>query len=223
MNRVLALVEGQTEQTFVSRVLAPELGASSVFLSARIIGKPGRKGGIRAYSAVRREIVMLLREDPRRLCTTMFDFYGLPEDWPGRQAARSRRVPDRAESVESAMAADVAAEMGTSFDLNRFIPYIQLHEFEALLFASPRELAHAAQSKESEGQLQAIADEFGDPEAIDDGQDTHPSHRIIEFIPRYQKAVHGPIAAGRIGLPTLRQRCAHFARWIERLKELAPP
>jgi hypothetical protein len=52
---------------------------------------------------------------------------------------------------------------------------------------------------------------------------TAPSKRIIAEIPEYdgQKATSGPLIAGRIGLPTLREKCAHFAEWLHRLEGLA--
>ena len=89
MSRVLALVEGQTEQAFVRDVLAPELGNRGVFISATLIGKPGHKGGIRSYESVQRDILAALKQDIGRSCTTMFDYYGLQADWPGVPEARS--------------------------------------------------------------------------------------------------------------------------------------
>lgn len=221
MSRVLALVEGPTEQAFVRDILAPALASAGVYLSARLIGKPGHEGGIRRYEAAQRELRMLLHEDAARLVTTMLDYSGMPSDWPGRAAASSLPVPNRAEAGETAIAQDFCARMGDSFDPRRFIPYVQLHEFEAILFAGPSELAEAAQSPNAARPLQEIADEFGNPEAIDDGVDTYPSKRIAAHIPGYQKVLHGPIAAEKIGLGAIRARCAHFAAWVCRLESLA--
>ena len=52
--------------------------------------------------------------------------------------------------------------------------------------------------------------------------DTHPAARILQYLPGYRKALHGPLIASRIGLAALRQRCPHFAAWIDRLERLAP-
>ncbi|MBN2315599.1 MAG: hypothetical protein JXM79_16845 [Sedimentisphaerales bacterium] len=42
---VYIIVEGQTEQTFVRDLLAPEMGGQGIFLYPVLIGKPGHKGG----------------------------------------------------------------------------------------------------------------------------------------------------------------------------------
>ncbi len=39
------------------------------------------------------------------------------------------------------MLKDIAAELGDGFRQDLFVPYVQLHEFEAMLFAAPGELA----------------------------------------------------------------------------------
>ncbi|MBI5862907.1 MAG: DUF4276 family protein, partial [Planctomycetes bacterium] len=175
MNRVLALVEGQTEQTFVRDVLAPELALRGVYLTARLIGKPGHKGGMRSYAAARHEILKLLQEDARRYCTTMFDYYRLPTDWPGRLRSTQLGVPDCALALEDATHGDICQKLGEPFDPRRFIPHVQLHEFEAMLFVAPAVVAKAAQAEHVAPRLQRILDEFRHPEAINDGPETSPS------------------------------------------------
>src|SRR5260221_5145423 len=72
--RVIAVVEGHTEQPFVREVLAPWLGDRRVYMSARLVGKPGQKGGVGEYTRAKKDIVALLKQ-PGTLVTTMFDFY----------------------------------------------------------------------------------------------------------------------------------------------------
>ena len=51
------------------------------------------------------------------------------------------------------------------------MPYIQLHEFEALLFADPACFAYFYDHHEEQiAALKAIADAYSTPEKIDDGQ-----------------------------------------------------
>ena len=82
MIRGLALVEGPTERNFGQQVLAPHLGHHGVSFSPKVIGKPGHKGGCR-WEVAKREILALIKQGPQ-ICTTMFDLYGLPDDWPSR-------------------------------------------------------------------------------------------------------------------------------------------
>ena len=220
MSRVLALVEGQTEQTFVREVLAPYLGAHQVFMTAALIGKPGHKGGVRRYAAVRQDFIAALKADSDRFCTTMFDYCGLPSDWPNLSKAKKQRRGVGVKLIEKALLQDVAKELGSSFDAKRFLPYIQLHEFEALLFSDPDKLASVLGKPSLSTKLQSVVDECGDPEAIDDDPNTTPSKRIIHIARHFQKTLHGAIASGRIGLERMRNKCPHFDEWVKRLEAL---
>ena len=226
MRRLLVNVEGQTEETFVNEVLAPHLwkrGYSRV--DARLMGRArgrDRRGGIRSWPAARRDIVHHLREDPRCVATTMVDYYGMPQEgqaaWPGRAVARTREPSQRSETVEAAVAADVGREMGTSFDRRRFIPYVVMHEFEALLFSDCDGFARGVGHPELTSSLQAIRHRYGSPEEIDDSPHSAPSKRVEQILPAYEKPFHGNLAALEIGLCAVRNACAGFRRWLERLE-----
>ncbi len=188
MSRVLALVEGQTEQAFVREVLAPELGARGVFISAALVGKPGHKGGVRSYQSVRKDILASLKQDSGRFCTTMFDYYGLPADWPGVPEAKSLAPRAGVSQIESVLLDDICAQMGGTLHPPRFQPYIQLHEFEALLFCDPETLASVLGSPSLGARLGAVVEPFSDPEMIDDDPKTAPSKRIALLAANYQKS-----------------------------------
>lgn len=219
--RLNFIVEGQTEETFVNQVLRPHLATFSVWSRAQCVmttRKSGIKhrGGIRNYSLPKHHINTLMKQDknPDVRFTTMFDLYRLPEDFPGYDEASSVADPyERVGVLENALSQDVSD--------HRFIPYIQLHEFEALLFASPRMLETQFHHRSDEiDRLVEKASAFDSPELIDDGRDTAPSKRIAREIPEYgsRKASAGPIVAQKIGLPTLRSKCKHFGEWLERLE-----
>lgn len=218
MNRVLAIVEGRTEQRFVTNVLAPRLGADGVFITAAVVGKPGHKGGAR-YARVQKDILAALKQDRDRFCTTMFDYYGLPKDWPGIEDAKRRPSAEGVQHVERAVEEDVRAQLADSFPL-RFLPYVQLHEFEALLFSGPEILCNVLQSPALASQFRSIVDECGGPEAVDDNPQTAPSKRIVALAKHYQKVLDGNIAAERIGLDRMLDACPHFRAWVTRLKQI---
>ena len=105
----------------------------------------------------------------------------------------------------------------------RFIPYFQIHEFEALLFSDPLKLETQFTDRTQEiHRLEIMACSFGNPELINDGHNTAPSKRIIAEIPEFEsrKASADPIVAEKIGLVTLRNRCRHFDEWISKLETL---
>ena len=104
MSRLLIHVEGETEEAFVNEVLASHLyGCGFTKVSARLVGNArqrDRRGGIRAWSAVRKDILHHLKEDTGCLSTTMVDFYALPKTgeraWPGRAEAASLDFAEKA-------------------------------------------------------------------------------------------------------------------------------
>ena len=109
--------------------------------------------------------------------------------------------------------------MDGGLDSSRFIPFVMMHEFEALLFSYCELLLSGSASPSSPNGSQAIRDAFGSPEEIDDSPDTAPSKRILALIPGYQKPLTGTLAALEIGLATMRVECPHFDEWLKRLEQ----
>ena len=208
--RLNVTVEGRTEEKFVKQVLANHLGQLNISATVRSVltSKDRRssktfRGGLSNYERAKKDIQTWMKEDRRSDCrfTTMFDLYALPADFPGyRKATRENDPYKRVEILEAALANDI--------DDHRFVPYIQLHEFEALVFADPDKLAfeyleHEQPINRLVGVLQTVN---GNPELIDDGSETAPSKRILKEIPEYDKATVGPMIAEKIGIERLRQK-----------------
>ncbi len=225
MARLLIHVEGQTEERFVKGVLRDHLAVQGYHsVEARLVGSARqreKRGGIKAWSSVKKEIVHHLRGDSGLIATTMVDYYALPTAWPGRQdAALHRSAQERASAVESALLADLAEEMGPKFWSDRFIPFILMHEFEALLFSDCAAFASAMGERGVAPALQKIRDCFSTPEEIDDSPETAPSKRILGLIERYEKPLMGVRGITAIGLPAIRDACPHFNTWLEKLESL---
>jgi len=225
MLRLLIHVEGPTEEDFVNEVLRDHLlGMGYANVSARIVGNArarDRRGGIRPWPQVKRDIVTHLRQDPGCVTTTIVDYYGLPQDgdgaWPGRREAARLDNARRAEAVEAALLADLEEH----FDPRRFMPFVMMHEFEALLFSDCAAFSRAIGRPELQPALQGIRHAFPTPEDINDSPKTAPSKRLQALIPGYQKPIMGTLAALEIGLDTMRRECPHFDTWISRLESLA--
>ena len=225
MPQLMVHVEGQTEESFVNKVLAPHLcdhGYTGV--SARLLGNTrqrSRRGGIRRWHLVRDGITSHLKADEGLLVTTMVDYYGLPTTWPGRAKAPALPFPDSAGSVEREILDDVSGELGDSFDRRRFIPYVVMHEFEGLLFSDPEGFGRSIGKGDLTPSFQAIRNEFDTPEQINDSPDTAPSKRVLDLVPGYQQPLLGTLAAQDIGLDAIRRECPQFSDWIERLEDRA--
>jgi hypothetical protein len=219
--RVNFVVEGQTEETFVRDVLAEYLAPRGVYARARCVETSRTRawvfrGGMTTYLRAKRDIQRWLSEDQGAYLTTMFDLYRLPDDFPNRPAAS--RIVDplaKAEFIERGIAEDIGHRS--------FLPYIQVHEFESLLFCAPqitdRTLAATPHASKLE-ELQQIRNTFLTPEHINEGVESAPSKRLIQLYESYRKPVFGPLITQRTGMVVLRESCRHFSQWMERLETL---
>ncbi len=218
MTEVFVVVEGPTEQLFVDGVLAPWIAQYEVYMSASRIGKPGHKGGNR-YALARRDILNFLKQRSDTIVSCLFDFYGMGKDWPGRTSASANNHDTKPKTVERAILEDISTELVHAE--HRFIPYVQMHEFEALLFTNPPSLAVALGNHQAAGEFQAIRDAFQTPEHINDSPQTAPSKRIEavfqKYGKKYKKPFHGSVAANEIDVATIQNECPHFAEWIDSL------
>jgi hypothetical protein len=168
---------------------------------------------------MRNDIVRFLKQESGGdvFFTTMIDLYRLHSDFPGKDAAEELRHDPhkRVEMLQTSWAANV--------DDARFIPFIQLHEYEAYLFVDVTKFRLFYQNADAQiARLQTITDTFSTPELIDDGQHTAPSKRIIREFPAYEgaKTTVGPQAGEAIGLSQIRAKCPHFNQWLTKLEEL---
>lgn len=227
MTRVNVVVEGQTEETFAKQVLSPPLSGHEVYLHPIVVSATRTRqsrdhlGGGGSFGKVLRTIRDTLQNDRSAYCSTMFDYYGLPADYPGldsEDCPPSARLDEHIEFLENRLAQEIG-------DTHRFIPYLQVHEFEALLFADVEGIDRAPglqSTSESRAELQSIVDHFETPERIDDGEETAPSKRLKNLFPRYDKVLHGAMIAHDIGLDPIRAECPHFDDWVTRLESLTP-
>ncbi len=215
--RVNFLVEGQTEETFVKDLIVNHLAKKGIYVACRLVVLGSGKGGLRNYQIARTDITNWLSEDKTAYLTTMFDFYGLPKDFPGKATVTgSMSSLEKAEHIEGALKNDI--------DCDRFLPYIQMHEFESLLFADVKVLDKAAtklsNQKTKMDELMTIRAEFVSPEDINDSTETAPSKRLLSLYPGYQKVLIGSIAAHDTGLKVMREQCSHFSAWLTQIESL---
>jgi len=220
MTRVHVVVEGPSEESFVNEVLAPVLWTRQVFLRPIVLGAPSHKGGRVSFARVRRDVLARLRGDRAAYCTTMFDFYGLERGFPGTPLPSDLSNVDKVIRIERAMKEDIVAEVPDLRPDVRFLPYLQLHEYEGLLFSDPEAFANGISQSHLTPQLQAIRQSFPTPEDVDDSPDTAPSKRVFGVCPSYNKVLDGTRAASAVGIEAMRHECPHFRDWVESLVQL---
>lgn len=220
MTRVLILVEGQTEETFVDRILKPHLAGFAVYPEVTIVhtskmasGKR-YKGGVTTFEQVYKPLRLLLGDSNVAIVTTLIDFYGLEgKGFPGWEEMPKGTCYERVRHAENAFRKHVGNP--------RFLPYFSLHEYEALLLTQPMALktANPAVPDALLEWLKKDVAGFSSPEEIN--FEDPPSKRITTLIKTYDKVIAGVNVALEIGLPAIRAACPHFNEWVTRLEALA--
>lgn len=218
--RLYITVEGQAEKAFADQALTPHLANFNIEVKPRVVltnRKLGKRGGILDFSKIQGDLARLMRQDkqPEARFTTMLDLYALPSEFPGWEDARRKPTAiDRVSALEQALHSE--------FGDPRFQPYIQLHEFEALLYCDLNQLK--SRLNNSDYGINALQKEVAhlQPEEINERPQTAPSKRIIHHVPIYKrsKVRVGAPAAAAIGLSALRAKCPHFNDWLTRLERL---
>lgn len=215
MKRLFIVVEGQTEREFVNTMLRPWLNGFGIVEVTPVLIKTSRhgRGGHVNAEHLKNTIKGLLREtnDKELVVTTLIDFFRIPHNMPGYDdASRLTNSVAQVEALEQCLAKDINDW--------RFIPYIQRHEFEALVFSSNVGFEKYC-SEEQASQTAAIVDAFENPEDINSSPDTAPSKRLKQLIPSYDKVILGNLLALEIGMDTIIARCPRFAAWLNVIVE----
>lgn len=218
--RVLTLVEGQTEERLIKDVLARGLfhqgllfEKPTVLMTKRVWSGGKFRGGITGFGKFENELKRLLHGAGGAIVTTLIDYYRLPLDFPGMSSRPAGTAFQRAAHVKGAIREHFDAP-------SNLLPHLSLHEFEALLFADPRELA-ASIAPQKTAELEAIRAQFQSPKEINEHPGHSPAERILAHCPGYRKVLHGPPAAERIGLAKMRATCQHFDHWLRDLERMA--
>lgn len=227
MIRVNVVTEGQTEMFFVKRVLNQYFAGDPILDSRCVRTSRDRRtnreyrGGLTTYAQALNDISNWLKSDSDAYVTTMFDYYRLPNDFP-QYAECMNCTSDlkRVVALERALAEDIYRRLpGVSSE--RFVPYIQLHEFETLLFTDVTVLK---KDYLDDRDISAIDDLYEStkmipPEDINDGPETAPSKRLLNAID-YRKGELPAEWLNAITVEKVIEKCPHFAEWINQISQL---
>ncbi|EOH9414939.1 DUF4276 family protein, partial [Campylobacter jejuni] len=207
-------------EKFINETLGSYFYNSNVYLTPLIIPtSKGHKGGALAYNRVVDFIVKKLKQDPQAFMTTMFDYYGLDDEFLKENKADT----DIYEYIEK-IQKDFDEAIKQKCDTNKFFSYIQPHEFESLLFSDITKIIKA-DAEWNEGlicELECIIEKYNNPELINNSKETSPSHRLKKIFssPSYKKVLHGSKIAKEIGIDNIRSKCKHFNKWCEKISTL---
>lgn len=212
MKTVIVICEGETEEEFCKTLLSVYLQKyCKIRIEVRLLG------GNCNWQRIKDMAEKALKQQKNALVTTFFDYYGVKTknfpNWIETEGINKANVRERIEILENGMLEEIDSNLRY-----RFIPYIQLHEFEALLFNNIEVFDNNFKRSEfNRANLLDVLNEFPDPELINQKIETSPSHRLIEIIPSYNKILYGNMLVEIIGIEQIKQKNKHFNDWIEQL------
>jgi len=217
---VIAIVEGKTEQVFIEKILAPYLEDKKIYFRATQVSKPGQKGGDVRFSRVKKDLGVHLKQRSDTYVTTLIDYYGTKE-WPGLELVPPKASPTQiAEAINGETKRQVNALFSEQQAERRFIPFVAVHEFEALLFSDAGILADHLGIHESK--VETVITECGSPEAINNHPLTAPSKRLeaLSAEGKFLKTTTGISVAEKIGIEKMRNQCPLFHEWVSKFEEI---
>lgn len=212
MKRVYIVVEGQTEQEFVNSVISPYLQEFGILSVTPVLVRTSRtgRGGMVNYSHLANTIKpLLMSEKSDYIVTTFIDFFRLPHDMPHYED--SMKKADKIEQIRS-----LEAAIDEAIDDRRFFSYIQLHEFEALLFSSNKGFEYYF-SDEYAKATASVVSSYDNPEDINSSPEGAPSKRLLAIKPDYNKVLEGNLIALEVGIKIILEKCPRFAGWIDKI------
>ena len=217
MKRLVVIAEGETEESFVNNILIPYFNSLGIYNYIQCFKTKHSNGGLSKYSYIKQDVISTIYETDV-VVTTLFDLYRLPSDFPGYKQDNVLSHDVWTEGIENQIKKDIEQEKGRRFD--NFIPYIQLHEFEALVFSSIAGIDALFEKSEVDYQgLQNVINNYPNPEDINNGPNTAPSVRLQRLVPGYDKVIYGVEIIKEIGMDTVLSKCPRFNRWIEKIKD----
>jgi hypothetical protein len=218
MKRIIIICEGETEQEFCVKTLYPHFFSKHFIIQSPLIKKS--MGGIVNWKDIKKQIEITLENEPDVFVTMLIDFYGVytKHKFPNWEESKIHTNKNtQMDSLEEGMKNSIDEKLRY-----RFIPYIQLHEFEGLLFNDINIFYSQIPKKDlvNINELQSTFAAYENPEMINNSKQTSPSHRLERIISGYNKIVYGNILAEAIGLNNIRLKSPRFNNWISKLESL---
>lgn len=229
MKRIRILAEGHTEQEFIQELLAPHLMERYGLFDVNAIlikTSGGGKGGFSNLDRLKPNLRPLLTES-NLVVSTMLDLFRFPTESGNTHIQTEAKrcyalpMPKRIEQLEhllETIVKDIRKSASTIF-----IPYIQQHEFEALLFASPK--AFTIINDQMVAPVEEICRQAS-PEDINSTPQGHPAQRLEELFlsidnRHYNKMIDGIDVLKEAKIQAILNSCPRFSNWVLRLAAAA--
>ncbi|NLF62802.1 MAG: DUF4276 family protein [Lentisphaerae bacterium] len=220
------IVEGPTESKFVKTVLAPYWGKRGIDVYAPVIRtqideRSGTiyKGGDIRFSRIKKQISNFLKQRDEIIVASFVDYYGIME-WPSLEAIQGNHSPHEIAHILNNAAKNAIQEAYPEMrPSERYFPFTAVYEFEALLISDSSILAKNLCI--SSTVIDAVLQEYGNPETINNSPETAPSKRLDAWTNgQYGKTTTGIVIAEEIGIDKMRQACPNFDAWLSSIEAL---
>lgn len=220
MKALIILVEGETEQEFVNRILIPYLVLRGLNTEIRpiMIEISGGGHGYNNIQHLKNTIRPVLNRTDQPIVTTLIDHYGINSDrkLPGYSTITTANTEERIQQMEAIINVEIQKIKPYRF----FIPYIQRHEFETLLFSNPEvgfELEHD-KIKEDVVKLSSGFDSIEDINCTPEGAPSKRIGRIYEsHKKKYSKVSDAVDIIELTSIESVLEKCPRFKNWVEKL------
>ena len=215
MASVIIIAEGPTEEKFCKDIMFPYFYDKQLYdISVSILPSKVTASGKR-YKGGNIKSDKILKFSKQYLnsasVTTFIDYYGINPEFIGYQDSLSlTSISEKKECIEKALKEEL-----TDY---RFFPYVQMYEFEGLLFSDIDNFIWIENDINKIHTLKQSVKTFSSPEHINNSKVTAPSKRIEQIFPSYGKTSDGIIDAEAIGMTTILSKCNHFKEWIDRIE-----
>lgn len=221
MKDLYFIVEGETELEFINKIVIPYLYANGA--QCHIQGYPiTMSGGGHGFNNIQHFIntikpVLYYVNQP--LITTLVDYFRLNSETklPGYGGIIAfNSTDDKVSYLESKLNDIVQSIMPYQY----FIPYIQKHEIETLLFSDP-EAGFSLEADSIKEAVLQVCQQYLNVEDINGTEHGAPSKRLEAFYKangkRYVKVIDGIDIAELTGIDKIMEKCPRFRNWIETL------
>ncbi|MEZ4773017.1 MAG: DUF4276 family protein [Bacteroidia bacterium] len=226
MKRIYVIVEGLSEMEFVKRVMEPYFTAKRIIISGIPMKKSGGGSGFSNLDHFKNNVTPLLFESDQPVITTMIDLYKFPVQSGNPHEERLLKHYDKVSNINEKLAGlekVLSAVVDKIKPYPEFLPYIQKHEFEALLFSDPD--VFNIEDPNIVSDIAAILIDNPNPEDINTTFDGHPARRLETIFAKHKKKyVKGADAvdfAEIAGIEKIMEKCPRFKTWILDLVSMA--
>lgn len=221
MKHLYIIVEGPTELEFINRILIPYFNSKGI--TSHIQGIPiwisGGGHGFNNIKHFENTIKPVLNYNNEPFITTLIDYFKLNSETklPGFLESLNMSSTDKKLEYLENKLNDVVQKIKL---YNYFIPYIQKHEMETLMFANPED-GFSLENDKIKKAIIEVCKQYPNVEDINGSELGAPSKRLEAIYKSnnkiYDKIIDGIDIIEFSGIENVIEKCPRFKNWIKNI------